>query len=120
MPPQTMPRTVTSPVATYAAVDPEGAEIVWELAGDDADDFTIEGGVLRFSSAPDYESRADDDTNNVYQVTVQAGDGGEDPAMKAVTVTVTNVEEAGKVTLSTLQPRAGVQLAATLTDPDIR
>ena len=107
------------PVATYTAVDPEEAEIVWSLAGADMDDFTIEGGVLRFSSAPDYENEADGDTNNVYQVTVEAGDGGgEDPAMKAVTVTVTNVEEDGKVTLSTLQPKAGVELTATLADPD--
>ena len=106
------------PVATYTAVDPEEAEIVWSLDGVDVDDFTIKGGVLRFSSAPDYENKADDDTNNVYQVTVQAGDGGEDPATKTVTVTVTNVEEAGMVTLSTLQPKAGVELTATLTDPD--
>ena len=38
--------------------------------------------------------------------------------METVTVTVTNVEEAGKVELSTLQPKAGVELTATLTDPD--
>ena len=58
------------------------------------------------------------DMNNVYEVTVQAGDGGSDPGTKTVTVTVTNVEEAGKVELSTLQPKAGVELTATLTDPD--
>ena len=108
----------TGPVATYTAVDPEKADIVWTVAGADMDDFTIEGGVLRFKSSPDYEDATDEGTNNVYEVTVQAGDGGEDPATKDVTVTVTNVEEAGKVTLSTLQPKAGVVLTATLTDPD--
>ena len=30
------PENGTGPVATYTAVDPEEAEIVWELAGDDA------------------------------------------------------------------------------------
>ena len=107
-----------SPVATYTAVDPEGAEIVWSLAGDDAGDFKIEGGVLNFKSAPDYETPADADTNNVYLVTVQASDGGDSPATKEVTVRVTNIDEAGTVTLSTLQPKAGVELTASLTDPD--
>ena len=109
----------TSPVATYTAVDPEGAEIVWELDGGDAGAFDIEGGVLTFKSAPDFEAETDTDDNNVYNVTVQAGDGGTNPATKIVTVTVTNVEEPGTVKLSTLQPKAGLALTATLTDPDV-
>ena len=35
-----------------------------------------------------------------------------------MTVTVTNVEETGTVTLSSVQPRIGVPITATLTDPD--
>ena len=35
-----------------------------------------------------------------------------------VTISVTNVEEVGEVTISTLQPRVGVELTAGLTDPD--
>ena len=35
-----------------------------------------------------------------------------------VTISVTNVVENGTVTLSTLQPRVGVELTAMLTDPD--
>ena len=35
-----------------------------------------------------------------------------------VTVKVTNIEEGGMVTLSTLQPRVGFPVTATLTDPD--
>ena len=35
-----------------------------------------------------------------------------------VTVKVTNVEEVGTVTLSTLQPRVGFPVTATLADPD--
>ena len=35
-----------------------------------------------------------------------------------VTVTVTNMEETGTVTLSSVQPRIGVPITATLTDPD--
>ena len=58
-------------------------------------------------------------TDNTYEVTVQASDGGEDTtAMEAVTIEVTNVEEPGTVTLSTLQPQVGVEIMATLGDPD--
>ena len=84
----------TSTVATYTAVDPdEGAEIVWSLGGDDALDFSIdEGGVLRFASTPDFEMPADMDGDNVYQVTVVAGDGT-NMDTQDVTVTVTDVDE---------------------------
>ena len=38
--------------------------------------------------------------------------------MEMVTVEVTNVDEAGMVTLSALQPQAGTELTATNSDPD--
>ena len=49
------------PVATYTAVDPEGAAVKWSLAvvgdpvEDDAGDFSIDGGVLAFKKSPNYE-----------------------------------------------------------------
>ena len=106
------------PVATYTAVDPEGESITWSVTGDNSEDFSIENGVLRFKSSPDYEMPADD-TNNTYEVTVQASDGGSTTtAMEEVTIEVSNVEEPGTVTLSTLQPQEGVKITATLADPD--
>ena len=42
-------------VATYTAVDPEGAAATWSLSGDDGDDFTIAGGVLAFVKSPNFE-----------------------------------------------------------------
>ena len=53
------PENGTGAVGTYTAVDPEDAEIVWSLGGDDAALFSIEGGVLAFAAAPDFESPAD-------------------------------------------------------------
>ena len=49
-------------------------------------------------------------TNNTYAVTVEASDGVEETTamMADVTVTVTNVDEAGTLTLSTLQPVDGI------------
>ena len=112
------PENGTDAVATFTATDPEGKAIVWSLAGDDAGAFSIPNGVLTFNSPPDFEAEAATGGNNIYNVTVQAGDGGANPAMEEVTVEVTNVDEPGTVALGNLQPQAGVGLVATLTDPD--
>ena len=63
----------TAAVATYNASG--DAAPTWTLEGDDAGDFTITGGMLRFMSSPNYEMPKDADTNNVYMVTVKASDG---------------------------------------------
>ena len=83
----------TGSVATYSAADPENATISWSLAGTDEGDFSIsDGGVLSFSATPDYENPADSDNDNVYSVTVRASDGT-NTGSRAVTVTVTDVQE---------------------------
>ena len=57
--------------------------------------------------------------NTTYEVTVQASDGGVGTtATEAVTIEVTNVDEPGTVTLSTLQPQVQRPITATLDDPD--
>ena len=107
----------TGPVATYSATDPEGATIAWSLSGANSDAFSGDAGVLTFNSPPDYEAPADDGRNNGYQVTMRASDGT-NTTTRAVTVTVTNVDEAGSVPLSSVQPQVGTPFVATLTDPD--
>ena len=82
----------TTAVATYRAAGPDAASATWSLSGADAGDFTITGGVLRFRSVPDYERPADADTDNVYEVTVEADDS-ENTAERAVTVTVTDADD---------------------------
>ena len=83
----------TGMVATYGAVGPDAARAGWSLEGDDAGDFRISSaGVLTFRTTPNYETPADADTDNVYMVTVKANDGT-NTATKAVTVTVTDVDE---------------------------
>ena len=61
----------------------------------------------------------DSNKDNIYEVTVVASDGGGNEAMKYVTVKVTNVEEAGKVTLPGGQPQVGTEITAVLTDSDV-
>ena len=108
-----------TPVATFTASDPERATIIWTLTGGDAEDFTIVGGVLRFKEAPNFEARAGSGTGgNTYVITVNASDGTNSDT-EDVEIQVTNVDEPGVVTLSTLQPQVGVVLTATLRDSDV-
>ena len=71
-------------------------------------------GALTFKAKPDYEAPGGANTDNVYEVTVVAGDGNR--GTKDVKVTINN--EDGTVTLSKTQPRVGVAVKASLTDPD--
>ena len=118
-------------VATYTAsseADRDG--IAWHLGGDDDDHFSIDNpaGVLRFHidpdagnsfpKLPDYEMPDDKDANNAYSVTVLAQAGSAFTSPLRVTVTVTDENEAGTVSLSTVRPKAGSELTADLTDPD--
>ena len=98
----------------------------WTLMGDDASHFMLEGTtgmsrMLKFASAPDYEmprGMAMSDTNmNTYMVTVKA-EAGSEMAMQEVTVMVTDVDEAGTVTLSMPHPVVDTELTATLSDLD--
>ena len=111
----------TGPVATYTAIDPEGASLTWSLSGDDAGDLTITGGVLAFAAAPDYETEADADTDNVYEVTVEVSDGT-NTDMADVTITVTDVDEApvltGNTTVSYAENGTGPVATYTAIDPE--
>ena len=84
----------TSDLYTYRATDPEGNDVTWGLSGTDSGAFEIsETGVLSFIDPPDYESPTDSGRNNVYEVTVEAGDGDGNTAELEVTVTVTNLTD---------------------------
>ena len=47
-----------------------------------------------------------------------ATDSDGQASKRDVIITVTNMDEAGMVTLSAVQPRIGVPITASLTDPD--
>ena len=100
--------------APVTAADPDtGDTPAYTLGGTDATFFDIDAstGQLQTQAALDYE------TKSGYTVTVTASDGAL-TATVDVTVTVTNVDEAGTVTLSTNQPPARAEITAALTDPD--
>ena len=84
-------------VATYSATDPDNDQIIWPLSGDDAGDFSISNtGELTFQTAPDHEAPADYNTDNRYELTVEASDGSVKGTLD-VTVTVTDVERTAGV-----------------------
>ena len=111
---------ITEVIKTYTASDMDMDMLSWSLEGDDSGDFSIStSGELTFSAVPDFEMPADNGTNNVYNVTVKVTDD-ETPAMSGtldVTITVTNVNEAGTVGIIGME-KGGQTLTATLTDPD--
>ena len=115
----------TNTVATYDATDPENdITIAWSLMGADAGKFNIgnqEGGTpgqLTFKASPDFEVQGDANSDNAYEVTIAATDSDGNRSTSDVSITVNNLEELGTVTLSRTQPRVGVPVRATLTDPD--
>ena len=77
---------------------------------------------MTFDDSPDYEAPADDGTDNIYNVNVIATDDAPAPLASAeypVAITVTNVDEDGVVTLApATTPKVGVEITATLSDPD--
>ncbi len=117
-------------VTDVDAADPDvPTTITYSLAGGaDQALFTIDAttGVLSFLAAPNFEAPADADTNGIYEVTVRAADGAlfDD---QAISVTVTNVNEAPSITSNGAGATASVNAAENQTavtdvdaaDPDV-
>jgi Ca2+-binding RTX toxin-like protein len=62
-------------VTTLKALDVDGPALTYSLGGADRAAFVLQGGTLRFATAPDFERPADRDRDNIYEVTVIASDG---------------------------------------------
>ena len=94
----------------------------WSLSGDDADEFSISGTgagrAITFKTAPDFEMPMDMNGDNVYKVTVVAEDNDGATGEMAVSITVENVAEKGKVVLTPAQPHLEVPVTASVEDPD--
>ncbi len=108
-----------APVASFTAFDKGQHVVRWSLSGRDDDLFTIDGGVLAFKEPPNYEdpqSTTDSpllSVRNVFQVTVHAAGG-----TRNVFVRVTDVDDAGVVSIGRPQPQVGQLLSARLRDED--
>jgi len=84
-------------VTDVNATDGDGTALTYSISGGvDSGDFAIDPGtgVLTFVVAPDFEDPADANTDNVYEVTVEASDGSLSDT-QAIAVTVNDVAEGG-------------------------
>ena len=86
----------TTEVVDLAATDADDDSLTYAIAsvspGDDAGDFEIStAGVISFKTAPDFESPADYDADNVYDIEVSVTDGA-DTVTQTIGIVVTDVE----------------------------
>ena len=71
-------------VYEFNATDPDGDTLTYSiLYGDDANafDFNESTGILSLLSPPDYENPGDNNTDNIYEATVQVSDGEENATL---------------------------------------
>ena len=105
-PPSTYRENNTAVVYTFRASDPQpGTAIIWSLTGTDATAFSItESGALMFNTPPDFESPADADHDNIYELAVVATDDEGNSDRVEFTITVLNHNEGVDPTIATRRP----------------
>ena len=100
-------------VASYSATDPERDTLTWSVDNVNDNDFWIsQRGQLYFRTPPSYEA------GESYSVNVRAETTAGCRDSLSVTVTVTDVEEDGVVTITPPRGWDGTQFSATLEDDD--
>ena len=72
--------------------------VTWSVSGTDSSFFAISSGGVLTITARNFESPADSGTNNTYEVTITATDLGSNVKTQALTVTITNLNEAPTLT----------------------
>ena len=106
----------------YTANDDDGDTVTYTLEGEDSGVLAIgrtTGQIaVGLGYSLDFENSVDNNTDNVYIIEVVADDGHGAMVHWDVEITVTDVDEPPIVELSTSNPRVGVVVTATLTDPN--
>ena len=107
-----------------ASDEDSGQTLAYSLSGDDAAYFNFDTATraLSFKQAPDFENPEDQDTDNAYELTLIASDGDLQDT-QAITVTVTDVDEApsftsASETVSVNENTSGTVYQAQATDPE--
>ena len=114
-------------IYTVTSTDVDSATRTYSLAGNDAGKFEINGtsGAIRFKASPDFEHPDSVAQTNAYSLNVVANDGAL-TASKALTIQVTNVNEAPtaiRLSANTIVENTitgdGIKVGdITITDPD--
>ena len=102
--------------AIPTALDADGDTLSYAMGGTDAGSFAFDGSsrqiTVKSGTSLDHEAKSG------YAVTVTASDSYGGSGSVAVTITVTNVDEAGSVTFDSTAPVVGTALTASVADPD--
>ncbi len=108
----TPPGTLVGSAVT--ATDADGDVLTYSLSGTDASSFGIDSstGQLFLKDPLDYE------TKSVYEVTIRVSDDNNASVDVDVTITISDLDEAGTVSLFLEQPEVGTPLVVSLSDPD--
>ena len=108
--------------ATVSDVDADDSHTYSLIGGADQALFTLTGAELSFQSSPNYESPADSNTDNIYEVELRVVDSGGLSAALSLSVTVTNINEAPSFTSSAAinvdENSAGAIYTASASDVD--
>ena len=113
--------SVGSPLA---ATDGNSDTLYFDLSGPDASSFDIGGNSGQLSLKSGVSLNYEDEDSYSFEVTVsdrKDANGDADTEVDdtlSVTVSVSNVDEDGSVTLSTYSPRKDSEVTASLSDPD--
>ncbi|HEX6961047.1 MAG TPA: cadherin domain-containing protein, partial [Lacipirellula sp.] len=117
----------TTAVGNVTAIDADapGDTLAYSLSGADAAHFSIDAsGAITFNAAPDFENPLDADGNNLYELTVTVDDqAGGTPAVQAITVTLTAVNDNDPVITSgnafSIDEEGTAVTTVTATDADL-
>lgn len=93
-----MDENVTGTVYSAAASDPDGDPVTYAVAGPDGELFTIDAdtGALAFAAAPDFETPADADGDNIYTLSLSATDPAGASDTQTVNITVEDTDESAE------------------------
>ncbi|MFY0593159.1 SMP-30/gluconolactonase/LRE family protein, partial [Roseivirga sp.] len=106
----------------YSATATDVNAVTYNLGtGNDESLFNIQGGIVTFKTAPDFEQPGGNNANNTYVINVIATDLFNNTSNQNVTITVTNVDDTAPVLTSTTtasfaENGTGTVYSATATD----
>ena len=107
--------TGTDVGAEIEVTDPTNQSVTFAISGSDAASFDIDSsGQITTDATMDFE------TKDQYQFIVTITDTNNNDVRAIIFVRLININEDGEIELSTDTPRVGLQVTATLSDPDGR
>jgi len=109
-------------VLSVTVEDIENDVIGYSLSGNDAEKLSIStSGAITFKTNPDFENPADANSDNSYEITVEASDGT-DTVSDDLVITILNVENEGNPIIEGLSSQSvdeneSIGISFTVTDP---